>query len=228
MLLPSGKYQLLVCGTASIADPTGNVLNDGAFDSSTTFTVISAKFGFCQLLTGTILLPATGFAPGQSQNLAGTTSRNAAYTDMDSLHLQIPSLKVDVPIVGVPQTSTGWDVTWLTNGQAGWLNGSAYPTWEGNTVLTGHVTNASGNPGPFAKSNLSSSVTRSPFRLTVRTYVYEVRENKLVTRDNMNVVNEHKDHDWITLITCEYFNEETGEYLYRRVVRAVLVEVKRE
>ena len=43
--LPTGHYQLLVCGTASIQDATGNVLNGGAFDSSTTFTVVSASSG---------------------------------------------------------------------------------------------------------------------------------------------------------------------------------------
>ena len=42
----------------------------------------------------------------------------------------------------------------------------------------------------------------------------------------MKVVEEHKSRDWVTLITCEYFNETTGQYLYRRVVRAVLVEVE--
>ena len=145
---------------------------------------------------------------------------------MDSLSLQIPSLKVDVPIVGVPQTNTGWDVTWLTNGQAGWLNGSAYPTWDGNTVLTGHVTNASGNPGPFANIKTLKFGDRLTIQAYGETYTYEVRENKLVTRDNMKVVEEHKSRDWVTLITCEYFNETTGQYLYRRVVRAVLVEVE--
>lgn len=60
-------------------------------------------------------------------------------------------LKVDVPIVGVPNTLNGWDVIWMTNTQAGWLKGSVSPTWEGSTVLTGRVTNASGIPGPFAE-----------------------------------------------------------------------------
>ena len=41
--LPAGRYQLLACGTASIQDATGNVLNGGAFDSATTFTVVSAS-----------------------------------------------------------------------------------------------------------------------------------------------------------------------------------------
>ncbi|MBI9051835.1 MAG: sortase, partial [Anaerolineaceae bacterium] len=221
--LPSGRYQLLVCGTASIEDLTGNVLNGGVFDSSTTFTVVSASSGAGT--AGTVLLPATGFAPHQITILKEQPTQ-AAYSDMDALRLQIPTLKVDVPIVGVPQTSSGWDVTWLTNAQAGWLNGSAYPTWDGNTVLTGHVINASGNPGPFAEIKslkFGDQITLQAYGVD---HIYEVRENKLVLPSNMNVIEEHKNHDWITLITCEYFNESTGQYLYRRVVRAVLVDVK--
>ena len=221
--LPAGRYQLLACGTASIQDATGNVLNGGAFDSATTFTVVSANTGSGD--PSTALLPATGFTPNKQTALPSQPAE-LTYNDMDSLSLQIPSLKVDVPIVGVPQNNTGWDVTWLTNAQAGWLNGTAYPTWDGNTVLTGHVTNASGNPGPFANIKSLKYGDKITIQAYGETYTYEVRENKLVTRDNMNVIEEHMDRDWVTLITCEYYNETTDEYLFRRVVRAVLVEVK--
>jgi LPXTG-site transpeptidase (sortase) family protein len=230
--LPSGRYQLLVCGTASIEDTTGNVLNGGAFDSSTTFTVVSAAGSGSGSGSGAssasgasvALLPATGFAPHRN-TLLDEQPAELAYSDMDSLSLQIPSLKVDVPIVGVPQNNTGWDVTWLTNGQAGWLNGTAYPTWDGNTVLTGHVTNASGNPGPFANIKSLKFGDQLTIQAYGETYTYEVRENKLVTSDDMSIIEEHKSRDWVTLITCEYFNETTGQYLYRRVVRAVLIVV---
>jgi LPXTG-site transpeptidase (sortase) family protein len=224
--LPGGHYQLLVCGTASIEDASGNILNGGAFDSVTAFTVVSASgSGSGSTASATALLPATGFTPDTQTSLPAQPA-NLAYNDMDSLSLQIPSLKVDVPIVGVPQNNTGWDVTWLTNGQAGWLNGTAYPTWDGNTVLTGHVTNASGNPGPFANIKTLKFGDQITIQAYGETYTYEVRENKLVTSDNMSIIEEHKSRDWVTLITCEYFNETTGQYLYRRVVRAVLVEVE--
>jgi len=57
-------------------------------------------------------------------------------------------------------------------------------------------------------------------------FIYEVRENKRVKPDNSTVVYQHEEYDWITLITCEGFDQDTGEYRYRRVVRAVLVDVK--
>ena len=35
----------------------------------------------------------------------------------------------------------------------------------------------------------------------------------------------HEEKTWLTLITCEGFNAKTGDYLYRRMARAVLVSV---
>ena len=50
----------------------------------------------------------------------------------DGMTLEIPSLGVTMPVVGVPETFDGWDVSWLGE-DAGWLAGTAYPTWEGNS-----------------------------------------------------------------------------------------------
>jgi sortase (surface protein transpeptidase) len=35
----------------------------------------------------------------------------------------------------------------------------------------------------------------------------------------------HEEYSWLTLITCKTYNERTGEYLQRTVVRAVLIKV---
>jgi LPXTG-site transpeptidase (sortase) family protein len=226
--LPSGQYQLLVCGTASIEGLSGNVLNNGLLDSSSVFTIVSASSsGGSSTGSGSssVILPSTGFAPGQV-TLLPSQPLEAAYSDMNTLRLQIPSLKVDVPIVGVPQTSKGWDVTWLGTAEVGWLNGTAFPTWEGNTVLTGHVTDASGNLGPFAQLKTLKYGDEIVLQAYGETHRYQVQENKLVVPANTQVITEHKDQSWITLITCEYYYEETGEYLYRRVIRAALVEVE--
>lgn len=42
----------------------------------------------------------------------------------------------------------------------------------------------------------------------------------------MDKVFKHEELDWVTLLTCEGYNPLTGDYLFRRMVRAVLVEVK--
>jgi len=42
----------------------------------------------------------------------------------------------------------------------------------------------------------------------------------------MDVAFQPEEYDWVTLITCEFYNPFTGDYLFRRAVRAVLVDVR--
>jgi hypothetical protein len=42
------------------------------------------------------------------------------------------------------------------------------------------------------------------------------------------VVTQHEEYDWLTLLTCESWNQLSQSYDYRRVVRAVLVGVEAE
>ena len=57
-------------------------------------------------------------------------------------------------------------------------------------------------------------------------YTYEVRESNLVTVKNVNAAFQSETYDWVTLVTCEFYNPFSGEYLFSRAVRAVLVSVK--
>jgi len=84
------------------------------------------------------VLPGTGFAP---QRVTALSAQPAAqsYANLGDLWLEIPRLGVQMPIVGVPQADGQWDVSWLGN-DAGWLNGTAFPTWSGNSVLAGTST----------------------------------------------------------------------------------------
>jgi LPXTG-site transpeptidase (sortase) family protein len=59
-------------------------------------------------------------------------------------------------------------------------------------------------------------------------YTFEVRENKQVKPTEVNSVLKHEEYPWLTLITCKSYNEQTGEYAYRTVVRAVLISVTDE
>lgn len=109
----------------------------------------------------------------------------------------------------------------------GWLEGSAFPTWQGNTVLTGHVWNANNTPGVFAQLKNLKYGDRFHIRAFGQTYVYEVRENtRLWGSSRVEKVFKHEELDWMTLLTCEGYNPLTGKYLFRRMVRAVLVDVK--
>lgn len=236
--LPAGKYRLLICGTTSIENLAGIELNNGA-DSILEFSVVASANptpspnqqpnsntgGNEQTKTEikTSELPATGFAPERVTNLL-PQSAAAAYKET-TLTLIIPKLDVKIPIVGVPHSDGGWDVSWLGM-NAGYLEGTAYPTWAGNTVLTGHVWDALNQPGPFAKLKDLKYGDQVQIKYGNYLYTYEVRENMSISPDDIEEAMIHKEKDWVTLLTCEDFNEKTGEYSARRIVRAVLVSVK--
>jgi Sortase (surface protein transpeptidase) len=130
-------------------------------------------------------------------------------------------MRARFPAVPTPS----WDVSWLGN-SAGWLEGSAAPTWPGNTVLTGHVWNADNTPGIFAGVKNLKYGDRFTLHAFGQTYVYEVRENTRLWGSSVSKVFKHEEYDWVTLLTCEGYNPLTGGYRFRRMVRAVLVEIK--
>lgn len=139
--------------------------------------------------------------------------------------LEIPSLGVQMPIVGVPLTEDSWDVFWLGN-NAGWLPGSAFPTWTGNTVITGHVWDANNQPGPFAQLKRLSYGDTFYIHAFGQTYQYKVQENQLVGKGSTWRVFQHEDYDWVTLLTCEGYDHYNMDYTHRRMVRGVLIGVK--
>jgi LPXTG-site transpeptidase (sortase) family protein len=209
--LADGEYHLLVCGTTSIVDLAGNPLNGGG-DSSFTFRIFTPA------------VPATGFAPGVITHLPEQPA-SRVYTDLGSLWIEIPSLGVRSTIVGVPVGERTWDVTWLYD-QVGWLEGTAYPTWDGNSVLTAHAYTDDGLPGPFSDLGSLAYNDLVIVHLNGVSYTYALRTNALASEGNTSYLTRHEDYSWLTLITCQRYDERTGTYRYRRVVRAVLIEVK--
>ncbi|MBI5954674.1 MAG: class F sortase [Chloroflexi bacterium] len=170
---------------------------------------------------GAFLIPVTGFAPNIVTEL--NTATRPVYDSTD-LRLEIPVLKVKTSIIGVQQKQGKWDVSWLLN-QVGWLNGTAYPTWTGNSLLTGHVVDANGKPGVFFKlKNLGVGEYIFIFNRGNR-YTYKVESSRLVEPGD-NTVMKHEEKSYLTLITCDDYDEKTGAYLKRIVVRAVLVDVR--
>ncbi|MCW5874032.1 MAG: class F sortase [Anaerolineales bacterium] len=169
---------------------------------------------------GQLSLPNTGFAPGR---IASLPELAVEYAN-SSLVLSIPQLGVELNIVGVPQGPNGWDVSWLGSDQAGYLYGTSYPTWQGNSVLTAHVWNADNTPGAFYALKDLQHGDRFTITTGGVTYVYEVRSNQRVLPSSLDALR-GSDYSLITLITCESFSEASGKYLYRRAVQAVLVEV---
>jgi LPXTG-site transpeptidase (sortase) family protein len=171
---------------------------------------------------GSFWMPSTGFAPNRVTAIK-EQPKDEQYKDLNGLQLVIPSLSLQTDIVGVLPKNTGWDLTWLWN-QAGYLQGTAFPTYEGNSVVTAHVSLPNGKPGPFA--NLSTLKYDDPIQINAwgNTYTYRVRSVERVLPDDRSAFR-HEDKSWLTLITCQGFDEGSGTYQYRTVVRAALVEV---
>ena len=173
----------------------------------------------------TTLLPATGFSQNKVTILPfQPVDKIYASTD---LWLEIPKLGVKISIVGVPESKEGWDVTWLGK-DAGWLNGSAYPTWNGNSILTGHVWDALNKPGPFAQLKSLKYGDQVKIHAFGMIYTYAITENSLITNTDVKTVFKHEDKSVITLITCESYKEITNTYAYHRMARAILVSVTPE
>ncbi len=208
-LLPVGRYTLFICGTSSIYDPAGNRLNNGA-DSRLRFTITTA------------VLPDTGFAQGRMTNLL---PQAVAYGN-SSLWLEIPDLGVKMSILSIPLSTDGnWDVSWLGR-NAGWLEGTAFPTWSGNSVITGHVWNADNTAGPFVGLKSLWYGDQIIVHGWGDEYVYEVRSVMLVRPDSTIGAFQHRTNPWLTLTTCHSYDLDKGTYRYRVIVQAVLVEVR--
>jgi LPXTG-site transpeptidase (sortase) family protein len=169
-------------------------------------------------------LPGTGFAQDRITVLPRQPLENIYAAT--SLRLEIPRLGLDLPIVGVPLVNDEWDVTWLAN-QAGWLNGTAYPTLKGNSVLTGHVYDANGKPGPFVNLGNLKWDDRIIIHANGYVYIYQVRENVVLKPNDLSALR-HEEDEWLTLITCKTYDQATNSYRNRIVIRAELVSVEKE
>ncbi|MBV5349831.1 hypothetical protein JZU71_01335, partial [bacterium] len=59
-----------------------------------------------------LLIPVTGFAPNQVTTLPIQPAAKA-YKPLNELRIEIPTLGIDFPIVGVSLSGNKWDLTWL-------------------------------------------------------------------------------------------------------------------
>ena len=208
-LPPGGTNSVTVSTTSAESDPGNN--------ASSALTTVVAATGFGA--------PATGFAPDRVSRIPAQPE-SKRYSDLGDLWIEIPGLGLKLPIVGVPITEDGWDVTWLGR-QAGWLNGTAFPTWEGNSVLTAHVTLASGRAGPFRTLKNLRWDDSIVIHYAGQRYVYSVRRTASVSPTDP-LITRHEERAWLTLVTCQDYDGGAGEYLKRTIVRAVLMAIEPE
>ncbi len=220
---PYEEYSTLRVDDLNSGYQTSHIHSYAAINRTLFFSGNDGKIGQeIWKVDGNFFMPATGFAPDRVTEIK-PQPKEAQYRDLDDLRLIIPNLQLQTDIVGVEPTANGWDLTWLWN-QAGYLQGTAFPTYEGNSVITAHVSLPNGKPGPFA--NLSRLKYDDAVKVQAwgNTYIYRVRSIERVLPDDRSAFR-HEEQSWLTLITCQGFDEASGEYQWRLVVRAALVEV---
>ena len=120
----------------------------------------------------------------------------------------------------------GWDTAWL-GANVGYLQGTAFPTWRGNSAIAGHKVLPGGNAGPFAELHRLAYGDRIVIHGWGQQYLYEVRTMERVQPQDLSVL-QHEELPWLTLITCRDFDESTGLYPWRTIVRAVQVDITDE
>ena len=225
-ILPAGKYRLFVCGTTSIVDLGSNALAGNGTTSGTDY-IFDFAVNAANTLNTVSTLPDTGFAPNVVTSMPSQPVYKA-YSFLGDIWLEIPTHNIRINIVGVPQSDQGWDVTWLGN-NIGWLNGTAFPSWDGNSVLTGHVYNSNGLPGPFLNIKNLKYGDNIIVHLYGAKYIFEVQSTRLARPASTGFALENlEDQSYLTLITCQGYNPLSDSYLFRRIIRAVLVDVQSE
>jgi LPXTG-site transpeptidase (sortase) family protein len=217
---------------ANIAEMDSDLNSDGDYDdpgeknSATAMSTWTRKSESAASVA-TLPLPITGFAPGVvTSMLPQPFSLQYQSYVANGLSFDIPVLGLNgLQIVGVPQTADGWNVQWLDK-NIGYLDGTAFPTWKGNSVLTGHVYLSNGLPGPFVNLGKLKYGDKILIHAWGQTYTYEVRQTKTIDPSDSSEVLKHEDLPWITLLTCKDYDEKSKTYLNRYMVKAVLISVK--
>ncbi len=208
-------------GNVSAAQSSYNSLSTERFyDPGSNINIYGVQASAVLTIPG---LPETGFAPGRVSALPEQPVEKT-YHGAGELWLEIPRLNKKLPVVGVPLSGKDWDLRWLWD-QAGWLEGTAFPSWAGNSVITAHVYLPNGKPGPFV--NLNTLYWGDPIILRAygKRYVYEVREVLVLYPDDLRAL-KHEEYPWLTLLTCQGYDAFSDTYRWRVAVRAVLVKVE--
>ncbi len=162
-------------------------------------------------------LPPTGF-PANQITLLDPQPAALAYKDLGNYQIEIPTLDVVSPIIGVPQEENTWGVQWLGE-KSGLLEGSNLPG-EGLSVVAAHNHVNSGMAGPFAMLNSMVENDRIFVRKPGGALIqYAVSQNLLLKPEEFSALEKVVTDNSLVLITCE--NESVdGGYLNRRVIIA--------
>lgn len=136
--------------------------------------------------------------------------------------LRIPALKINRPIVPVVVQDGVWDVADL-GGDVGLLATTGqHPGDDLAMVLAGHMTFADGRllfTGAFAELQFATYGMEIMVEMGGETAVYQVSEIRRIAPDDVNALY-LADGDSILLITCTDWDDNTGLYASRLLIRA--------
>ncbi|MBX3060241.1 MAG: class F sortase [Anaerolineae bacterium] len=139
--------------------------------------------------------------------------------------LSIPRLDINRPVVAVPLVDGVWDVADL-GGDVGLLATTGqHPGDDLAMVLAGHMTFADGRllfTGAFAELQYATYGTEIVVEMGAETAVYQVSEIRRLAPDDVDDLY-LADGDSILLITCTDWNDSTGLYANRLLVRATRI-----
>lgn len=141
----------------------------------------------------------------------------------DLVRIEIPRLKLDLPIEKVPfdEKLNTWDITSLV-GAVYWLEGTPHPEYCGNTVLAAHYMEY-GEPGPlFRVRDFKKGDEIYLYSDTIR-YTYKVDRYQYIPDDYMEFMKNRPSS--LTLFTCAGYNWDTGTWDSRTTVLADLVSI---
>jgi len=135
--------------------------------------------------------------------------------------LVIPALELDLPVVELPITDNGWDVSGITH-EVAHLGGTANPGEKNNMVLAGHITLTRG-AGPFVHLEDLEIGDLVIVYAGEKAYTYRVVSKGSVAPTDVYVAHPTSDAT-LTLLTCTNWDPEQQGYLERLIVVAKLVE----
>ncbi len=176
---------------------------------------------FVLSVEGEVLLPNTGFPAGRVTELPAGRVQPVGQA-MGGLMLEIPRLGLLTEVVGVPRAEQSWDTDWLAE-QVGWLEGTAFPTWNGNAVLVAHNVLRSGLPGPFGELEQLQRGDRLIIHVYGQAVVYDVHSVQWIEPQDASVLG-HSEESTLTLLTCASYDEGSGSYRHRLAIQAALAD----
>ncbi len=158
--------------------------------------------------------------------LKGITDSVSLLTAYRSLptptRLHIPAFKINRPVVAVPLVDGAWDVAHL-GGDVGLLaSAGQYPGDGLAMVFAGHMTFADGRllyTGAFAELPYATYGTEIVVEMGGETAVYQVTETRRITPQDVDALY-LADGNSILLITCTDWDDNTGLYASRLLIRA--------